>query len=544
MDQQQQPRPVRTIVAWIAVTAILLGFLWLWNTRGDSVRFGQFHDDTIYFATAQAISQEGRVTLPSLPGEPDQTKYPPLYPFLLSLVWLVSPQFPGNLTAAAGISAMLGIATLIVAFVYLRGWKGVGPGAAVFIVALCASHDAFLLVFSAVVSETLFIFLAVSAFALGDAQDRRKTLLAGVIAGLSVLTRPIGIAVAGGIAFTYLWQRDRTRLAWFSAGFAPFLVLAASFKMILSAPVPDGAPEGFRQTWLYYLDHIGFWRLSVPDLETLVGMLNVNVVEMLAAPAAVTIGSAPGGFLLTLVWITLSAGILAGVFRQARADRLRAPHVALILHAPFVLLWNYEIGTRLLLTFQWVFAMGLWIEGGYLIRTFIRNLKGGRALADRLVSATGLVIVSVLAIYAVSAKVERQAAAVAKHPDSFQDLYQDVYQWVERNTHPEDRFLAIDDVYLFLQTGRQAIWPLALTTEPRFRPDESRLEDQMSRIGDVAEHIDADYLIWTEHDYAYAPPMKERWGVWAESWPLLMSRDDGKVKVFKLQRKPQELPGS
>jgi hypothetical protein len=38
--------------------------------------------------------------IPSLPGAPAQTKYPPLYPMLLSLVWSISPRFPDNLTLA------------------------------------------------------------------------------------------------------------------------------------------------------------------------------------------------------------------------------------------------------------------------------------------------------------------------------------------------------------------------------------------------------------------------------------------------------------
>jgi hypothetical protein len=38
--------------------------------------------------------------------------------------------------------------------------------------------------------------------------------------------------------------------------------------------------------------------------------------------------------------------------------------------------------------------------------------------------------------------------------------------------------------------------------------------------------------------------MKERWRTWAESWPLVMSRDDDKVKIFKLEPDSQEQPES
>ena len=77
----------RAVVAWLGLAVIIVCFLWLLQAREDATRFGEFHDDTIYLATAQAIAEQGRPTLPSFPGTPDQTKYPLLYPYVLSLVW-------------------------------------------------------------------------------------------------------------------------------------------------------------------------------------------------------------------------------------------------------------------------------------------------------------------------------------------------------------------------------------------------------------------------------------------------------------------------
>jgi hypothetical protein len=545
MNHREHPSGRRTAaVVWLGLLALIVCFVWLLQARNDTARFGRLHDDTIYLATAQAIASQGRPVLPSLPGEPDQTKYPLLYPYLLSLVWTVSPAFPANLALASSISTVLAIAILVSAFLYLKRWEGIGPGAALFAVAICCSLEPFLVVSSNLLSETLFIFLAIAAFSLGDSESEKGALLAGGVAGLCLLTRSVGITVIAGIAAAYLWRGDRRHLARFCLGATPFLAMAAIIKSTLAAPVPAGALEGFRRTWLYYTDYAGFWRLSVPDMETLSGMIEINVVEMLSVPTNLTLGIRPGDIVSTLIWVTLGIGIIAGLVRQARGDRLRGLHIALALHAPFVLLWNYEIADRLLLLFQPFFAIGLWVEGGHAVRGFARNLSARRPTADRVIAATALVLLSVLVAYAVRANIELHAAAVRRHPDNFQDLYRDVYRWVEQNTEPEDRFLAIDDVYLYLHTGRQAMWPLALTTEPRFRPDASRLEDQMSRIEDVAKYIDADYLIWTEHDYAYAPPMQERWRSLAESRQLVMSRDDGRVKVFKLQRDPQESPGS
>src|SRR6266705_2321119 len=60
-------------------------------------RFGAYHDDGIYVTTAKALATGQGYRIISLPYEPSQTKYPPFYPLLLSLIWRAYPHFPQNL---------------------------------------------------------------------------------------------------------------------------------------------------------------------------------------------------------------------------------------------------------------------------------------------------------------------------------------------------------------------------------------------------------------------------------------------------------------
>src|SRR5262249_60220296 len=69
----------------------------MYLTIVNADRFGGFHDDGIYVTTAKALASGNGYRIISLPGEPAETKYPPLYPFLLSLVWRAKPNFPQNL---------------------------------------------------------------------------------------------------------------------------------------------------------------------------------------------------------------------------------------------------------------------------------------------------------------------------------------------------------------------------------------------------------------------------------------------------------------
>ena len=488
-------RPQRSIALGVGLSLVLAGFLALLALRGGSVRFGRFHDDAIYMVAGQAMAADGSLTLPSLPGAPDQTKYPPGYPALLALVWRIQPSFPANVSLATALSALFAAGALTVAFLHLRRWQGVGSAVALAAVAWSACQETLLLVSAAALSEAPFVFLALTALWLADSDKPRGPYAAAAAVGLAILTRSVGVAVAAGIALGYLWRRDLPALARFSAGTAPFALALFAVKARLSPTVPADAPEGYRQTLLYYLDYVGFWRLSVPDWETLLGLLSRNLASLAEAPAALTAGSAPEGALGALGWIVLSAAIVSGLIRQARADRWRATHWALALHLPIVVLWNYEIADRLLLLFLPYFAVGLWLEGRHGFEGFRRTVKASGPAADRAISAVALALLLAVGAYLAQRTATTQLDAIRRPAASYQEKYREIHAWVREAASPDARFIAIDDAFLYLHTGRQAIWPLALTTEPRFRPDRERLERQMERLPDVAGHIDADFLL-------------------------------------------------
>src|ERR1700761_3629685 len=66
-----------------------------WRNRAMP-QFGSLHDDGILFETAKSIA-EGGFRLQSLPKQPAETKFPPLYPAYLASIWKMNPHFPDNL---------------------------------------------------------------------------------------------------------------------------------------------------------------------------------------------------------------------------------------------------------------------------------------------------------------------------------------------------------------------------------------------------------------------------------------------------------------
>ena len=519
----------------LVLAAILLVYGAIVYLRAPERSFGQFHDDTLYAGAAQAIAQGRGYIVPSLPGEPPSTKYPPGYPYALAAVMAAFPAALEDPAKLWPLSAATGALALAVAFLYFQRWKGVGWTLAAAAVALCGSQQVFLQLSGAVLSDTPFMAMALAAFAMADNERRTIRALVGaaVLAGLAVLMRSAGVAAAAGITAWLLYRRDWRGAAVFSATVLPFALVGAVAKLTGAAMAVEGA-AGFRQTWLYYTDYAGFWRASVPDAETLLGMLHVNFGMLLAAPAELCVGLAPPGQIGGILWSVITVAIAAGIIRQARGDRWRPIHFGLALTFPMVLLWNYDIADRLLLPFAPLFALGLCIELRHMAVMFGQGLASARPAGERVVSAVFLALIACFCAFAGQRTLRDNLAGLTPSGPSYDEKYNRLYDWLRERAQPDERFVAIDDGLFYLRTGRQGMWPLALTTEPRFRPDAERLKEQIALLPETAREIGARYVIQTDHDYAYAPMMQQRWREWTADLPVLVESEDGTARLLDL----------
>src|SRR5439155_18787274 len=116
-DESKQMKHNRSLVVW-ALSTVLAGSCLLYVAAFTPARFGFYHDDGIYVVTAKALATGQGYRIISLPYEPAQTKYPPLYPFLLSVIWRAYPGFPGNLWVLTSLSMAATVAFLALAFRY------------------------------------------------------------------------------------------------------------------------------------------------------------------------------------------------------------------------------------------------------------------------------------------------------------------------------------------------------------------------------------------------------------------------------------------
>src|SRR5579885_224857 len=273
------------------VALILLAFLAELGARRPQDWFGWYHDDTIYFSAARSLAEGRGYRLPSVPGTPLETKYPVLYPWLLSWIWRWRPSFPANVSYAIGLTALFACWFLIASFQLLLS-LGFGNAGAACIVALCAFQPLFLFLSGSVLSDLPFMSLAITAAVMADSAMRPGTRMtraaaAAAVTGLAGGMRGFGMALAAGIAIFAIYRRAFRQGAVFCAIAAPLLVLSLSWPHANSSLEAAAAGDpGWRQTWLFYTSYGKFWKLCVPTSGVLFAMLGENVHAFLQAPAS------------------------------------------------------------------------------------------------------------------------------------------------------------------------------------------------------------------------------------------------------------------
>src|SRR5262249_32898427 len=145
--------------------------------------FGDHNDDALYSATARALATGQGYKIISLPYQPAQTKYPPVYPFLLSLIWRVSPNLPANLTAMMLLSVLAATTASVLIWLYLSGCQYVSRWWALLTVGLTALNVETVICSTGVVPEMPYTALSIGALLVAEARHRSDSGWTGRIAG-------------------------------------------------------------------------------------------------------------------------------------------------------------------------------------------------------------------------------------------------------------------------------------------------------------------------------------------------------------------------
>ena len=453
----------RSARPWIGLAIIVAVYALTVVRFNPSYFFGATQDDSLYFSSAKALATHQGYVLPSVPGTPVATKYPILYPWLLSWVWRLNPSFPSNLKEAVGLTIGFGAVFLIASFHYFRRLKGIGDLAALALTFFVALHPLFLYYSGGVLSDVPFAAMAFIAMLLADRAIRPgsssgKTAGCAILTGCSILMRAFGIPVAMGILAAAMARRAWRQVAIFCAVLVPF-GLAVVWRVFTPPAMranPEGGPwqAGFSNLWAYYMSYGRFWKISVPNVDILGAMVRNGALLVVHSPSDYFLEPwlLRGDILSLALAFLVTAGIFSGLVRESRGNGPKSVYWVLPLYMLLVVIWNFSEHQSVFAIVPAVFCRRI-VGGDQALRGAPPNnasfeqesrRKGSRnGTGDgcsRLVSLWG-------GTYARGAR--PVLTELADERSSLLAEKQEAYQWLASETSPDDIVIAYEDASLY-----------------------------------------------------------------------------------------------
>lgn len=542
----------RRALPWIGLTAILLMYAVSVFRFNPSDYFGATQDDSLYFSSAKALANRQGYILPSVPGGPIATKYPMLYPWILSWVWRCNPSFPSNLRYAVAINVLFGFMFLVSSFVFLRRQKGFGDSAAILVTFFIGLHPFVLYYSASVLSDIPFAALAFTAILVADqamepnATDA-KTARCAFLTGLSILMRFFGVTVAAGILATAVARRAWRQVAIFCGTLVPFGV-AVIWRWVFAGPVtPLGSSTavrepGFIDAWIYYSSYQGFWKLCVLDAHLLCATVRHSAIIILRSPSEyflaplLTRNSILGVSLMLLT----ALGTLAGMVRQSRNDRYKSIYWVFPFYVALVLVWNYPNTGRFFLLLLPLFAGALWVEARHFLTVSYTTMKNSPDRSQKILA--GICGFGIVAFacgiginYAYGGR--RVLVELSRERSSLLGEKREAYRWLSCCTSPDDVVIAYEDASLYLYSGRQAMRPVVFRTSGEYDP--VQLQVSLAHMTDVAHAIGARYWLIADDDFSmeWEPATslgRAREVELAKDLPLAFQSHNGRIRIYRI----------
>jgi hypothetical protein len=433
----------------LVMLAVLLGSWFM--IKGVS---GIYHDDGIYLSTAQALAEGRGYRLINLPEAPAQTKYPPLYPALLSIIWKLYPTFPDNLIYMQFITLLGGAATVGLVYLYLVRFGYFSRGVALGGGALTLSSIGYLYFTTLTFSELPFALLSVVAlWALerqeeGPSLNPRGQFFLGVLLSLPVLTRTIGILLIP-LGFFVLWRRGRPLLGT-TLGLSAFLVPWLFWMLLLPRWLSADSVSTYYTnylTWWYAIDKAAFGNIIL-----------INFIAAALATIAVGVNLFHTGFFLPS-WaspLPFVFGIITWSYVVKDLFKERILPAYLVMYLLIILVWPWPPPRFIIPILPFLIA--------YLLGWTKQVLQRVPLLPYRWLAS--IFFVSVLAVNLIimvrathlSHRGHYPLGSPLKEPVAWQS-YEDVFRWIKDHTKPSDVIASGLDTMIFLYTGRQAYRP-------------------------------------------------------------------------------------
>src|ERR1700730_1331786 len=335
---------------WIGLAVLLTLFLTIMVRLKPANFFGSFSDDALYFSSAQTLAHGQGYVLPSIPGTPAATKYPILLPWLLSFVWRYNPSFPSNIHVATAVMVAFGCGYVVASFLFLRRYAGIKDYEVLLLTTFCALHPVVLRYSALLSSDITFAALSIITFITADRYMHRDggltgAAVTGILSGLSLLLRVLGVPIAAGIFVCAIYRRAWRQATILAVTIAPFFLWVMWTWVIQAAPTPPAPFEGFgmgwQQTWLFYTSYTGMWKLSIANVGLARDIVVSHFVYFIADTSGYLISPLfKANIVVWFVSILLTWAIIVfGAREQVRSAGWKPVHFSFLLSVVIITFW-------------------------------------------------------------------------------------------------------------------------------------------------------------------------------------------------------------
>lgn len=508
----------RTVISLVLLFVFLIpSAQFAWRNR-DMPEFGYLHDDGVLFVSAKSLADGNGFRISNLPENPSQTKFPPLYPLFLSVIWKLDPNFPGNLQLAAFFGWILTALGLVLAWKLYQA-DGASEKRVWLLIGLLSVSPYWTLFGSMMFAEMLFTcFVLASIILARKSEDTRALVGAGLLAACAYLTRTAGVALILSVPVLFLWKKKWKAAAIFTA---PPVIAAAVWGVWQMGHLPQSGDL----TLLYYTDYMGFRKPNF-GLDNMTVVLWKNLDQILYSIGALVLPKIVDLLPVKILTQVVGVAMIAGVVRMARRRISLDYALFSLVSVGILLIWHYPANERLVLPMFPLLLAGLVTE----MEHFFGMLKGvlrpaanepnthsnehasGKAprkanrrqngAGNRVVGAIFGGGVAALLVIAVGLQIFMSFsflhASTAQQRGRLRERMV-AYQWMRANLPAEAAVMSYDDPLVYLYSGHRGNY-MPLLPRWWYAEDHKSMRDAYRNVAAYCRSRRLSYVYFTSED--------------------------------------------
>lgn len=493
------------------LTCVLLLLLlspaaYLFWSAHDQPQLGLFQDDGFYLIAAKALVEGHGYKILSLPGEPYQTKYPPLYPLLLSMAWCVSRSLPHTFATVTFINWLLYLGYLAAGYMLFDTLKlpKLARWLSLLIVVLTPACVFFGF---QIMAESLFSGLVLVCLCLTERTltFKRPVLIAvgsGLIAGAAFLTKTAAAPLLITTPFVFLYRKQYTYAACFLLSAMPLAVAWITWSTCHRIPSTD-------PVWLYYTDYVAFYKANVAWNEV-PKLITTNLSLLIASVGKAVLCMLTLNYKYTPEISVVGGFAMFGVIRLLAANRAIHIMAFALAYVLELLVWNFTPGERFLFPLLPLCIAGFVKEMLYvckLIRGVRSEMRVQWAVALACTCGVGCMVITLIVsvwnndVHVVpefiqNSRIERNRRLAA-------------YEWLRGHVEHAPAFVSYRDTEMYLYTGWHGyrIQPL---TKPYYDHNRLGVLATLLRVSQSARLHTARYVVSSADDYELDSILSDR----------------------------------